>query len=344
MLVAALRTLRERESARGAVRVNGLFTSLLYPRVAMGAGITNVKAVPLARGVIAAVATLLLAVLIQGGRAEAAVSSCTLTPTGVIFSPYDSQTNAAVDGAGTITVSCTGTNSNNAMSLALTGGSTGNCAPRAMRNGTPSLGYQIYREASRINTWCDGGNRVEWNFDFTSNPNQSVTLTMYGRVNGSQNPSYGSYSDTLTMTVRRTGTTIVTGTTTISGSVSPICTASAGTLGFGSYNPSAIAIGTAYVTVNCSSGAGYQVSLGNGQNVSGSTRRMVGPGGAFLSYQLFSDSNRTIPWGDGGTLGARVNGTGNGSGQALTVYGRIAAGQMTTPGSYTDRVVVTVEY
>lgn len=96
--------------------------------------------------------------------------------------------------------------------------------------------------------------------------------------------------------------------------------------------------------MNCSSGGAYQVSLGAGSNASGGTRRLAGPASSFLSYQLFRDSARTLAWGDGSALGARVSGTGNGSNQTLTVYGRIPAGQSVAVGTYTDSVLVTVDY
>ena len=86
------------------------------------------------------------------------------------------------------------------------------------------------------------------------------------------------------------------------------------------------------------------MSLGSGQNSNGTTRRMAGPGGQFLNYGLFRDSGRTVQWGNGTALGGQVSGTGSGSAQSLTVYGRIPASQLATPGSYSDSVVVTVEY
>ena len=39
-----------------------------------------------------------------------------------------------------------------------------------------------------------------------------------------------------------------------------------------------------------------------------------------------------------------VSGTGNGSAQAITVYGQIPAAQYVTPGSYTDTITVSVTY
>ncbi|HEX8525937.1 Csu type fimbrial protein [Allosphingosinicella sp.] len=292
-------------------------------------------------------AGLFLAVLgsvLQPAPAHAGINSCSISSSGIIFSPYDSQTQLAVNGTGTITVTCTGDGPTNGLSLNLTGGNAGSCSTRQMRKGSESLNYQVFRESGRVNAFCDGGSRLDINMDFTTGGTQTQTYTMYGRVSASQNPTYGAYSDLLSVSLKKGGGTIATTTASISGSVAPICTASAGTLGFGNYSTASAAVSSASVSVNCSNGASYQVSLGGGQNLNGTSRRMVGPSGAFLSYQLFSNSGRTIAWGDGTALGAKVNGTGNGLSQGLTVYGRIPAGQSPNPGSYSDTVVVTVEY
>jgi spore coat protein U-like protein len=70
---------------------------------------------------------------------------------------------------------------------------------------------------------------------------------------------------------------------------------------------------------------------------------MTGPAAAVLSYALFSDAARTVNWGQ--TISTdTVAGTGNGSAQALTVYGDVAAAQFLAPGAYTDTITATVTY
>lgn len=285
-----------------------------------------------------------LAAMLAAGPAQAAISSCSVSSAGITFPAYDTVTKAQVDSTGTITVICTGSGSES-LSLNLTGGNTGACSPRQMRSGANALAYQIYRNAARSQAFCDGGNRLDIVIDFSSGATQTRTYTMYGRVTGNQNPVWGNgYLDSLTVALKRGGATLATGTVPVNGSVSPTCSVSAGTLGFGSYVQTAASLSTAYVSVNCSNGAPYQVSLAGGQHLSGSVRRMAGPGGAYLSYELFSNSGRTVAWGDGGALGAKVSGTGSGGAQSLTVYGRVPAGQAPSPGNYADSVIVTVEY
>lgn len=286
----------------------------------------------------------LLALVVAPGPAAAAVSSCSVSSAGLAFSPYDSQSQAAVDGAGTITVTCTGSGKSNKLSLNLTGGDGGACVGRRMRRGAETLGYQIYRDAARTASFCDGANRLDIAIDFSSGPTQVRTYTMYGRVLAGQNPPPGGYSDALTITLKQGGGTLASTSLTVTGSVAAICTVSAGTLAFGAYAPTAATLGSAAITVNCSSTAPYQVSLGPGGNADASSRRMTGPGGAILSYLLYSDAARTAPWGDGTAFGARVSGTGSGAAQSLPVHGTIPPAQNAPAGAYSDSVLITVEY
>ena len=285
-----------------------------------------------------------VAAMLAAGPARASISSCSVSSAGIAFPAYDTVTKAQVDSTGTITVTCTGSGNEN-LSLNLTGGYTGSCSPRQMRNGGDALGYQVYRNAARTQAFCDGGNRLDISINFGGGSTQTHSYTMYGRVTANQNPAWGNgYSDSLTVALKRGGNTLATGTAPIYGSVTPTCSVSAGTLGFGGYVQTAASLSTATVSVNCSNGAPYQVSLAGGQNLSGTVRRMAAPGGYFLSYELFSDALRTAAWGDGGALGAKVSGTGSGGAQNLIVYGRVPAGQAAAPGSYDDSVIVTVEY
>jgi spore coat protein U-like protein len=266
-----------------------------------------------------------------------------VSSSGIIFSAYDTVTKASVDGVGTISVTCTGSGIET-LSLNLTGGNAGSCTARQARQGNLSLAYQIFRESTRTNAWCDGGSRVDITLNFAGGATQTASYPMYGRVTSGQNPGFGSYSDSLSLSLKKGGGTLAGTTVSISGSVSPICSVSAGSLGFGAYSAAAAAVGAASISVNCSSGGTYEVSLDGGQYSTGGTRRMAGPAGNYLNYELFSNSARTLSWGNGTVLGGSVNGTGSGSAQSLIVYGRIAAGQLSTPGSYSDSVMVTVEY
>jgi spore coat protein U-like protein len=93
------------------------------------------------------------------------------------------------------------------------------------------------------------------------------------------------------------------------------------------------------LTVNCSSGTPYTVALDNGTNYS--VGRRMASGASYINYVLYSDSTRSTQWNSTNTK----TGTGSGSDQNLTVYGRIPSSQsVTNTGSYGDTVIATVSY
>jgi spore coat protein U-like protein len=73
------------------------------------------------------------------------------------------------------------------------------------------------------------------------------------------------------------------------------------------------------------------------------SRKMTGPASAVLSYGMYQDTGHSANWGQ--TIGTdTVTGTGNGSAQAITVYGQTAAAQYVAPGSYADTITATITY
>lgn len=130
------------------------------------------------------------------------------------------------------------------------------------------------------------------------------------------------------------------------------CSVGATAVNFGTYNPLSgtpdDATGT--VTVTCDTLVGLfaswtvALSTGNGSY----SPRLLKSGASSLSYNLYTTVAHTNVWGDGsGTttlvsdhatliIGANVT--------HYTVYGHIPAGQDAAAGSYTDTIVVTVNY
>jgi spore coat protein U-like protein len=110
------------------------------------------------------------------------------------------------------------------------------------------------------------------------------------------------------------------------------CTLSITTLNYGAYSGTLLN-GTATGRVTCAGAWNIPLNAGMGAGATETTRKMTGPGGATLNYQLFIDAARTTNWGN--TTGNELTGSGNTN---ITVYGQIAAGQFLAPGTYTDRV------
>ena len=101
---------------------------------------------------------------------------------------------------------------------------------------------------------------------------------------------------------------------------------------------------TSTLQVTCTNTTPYNIGLDAGQGTGATvgTRKMTSSG-ATVNYTLYSDTGRTTVWGN--TVGTdTVAGTGNGTGQNYTVYGRVPSQTTPAPGTYTDTITVTVTY
>ncbi len=123
------------------------------------------------------------------------------------------------------------------------------------------------------------------------------------------------------------------------------CTVSATGVDFGVVGLLEVAVeSTGEISVNCTSGLAYTVGLDGGQATAGPSGREMSATTSSLPYGLYKDSARSQLWGEEGDSAGPVSGTGDGSTQALPVYGRIPSQSAPVPGTYTDTITVTVTY
>lgn len=202
------------------------------------------------------------------------------------------------------------------------------------------------------------------------------TVTLYGRYPANQVLSAGTFTSTLAATFQYAYNEPVLGTppypancTTAPPAVtgnSGLITATMSVVANATVNPACgtyvtapmdFGISTGAVTANidrtavfsltCVNRSPFQVGLNNGSNADGSgNRRMrIGSTGATVPYELYQDAARTVRWGNVLNT-STVPGTGTGSAQTLTIYGRVAptSATLTPPGAYTDTVTVTITY
>src|SRR5580700_8817319 len=82
--------------------------------------------------------------------------------------------------------------------------------------------------------------------------------------------------------------------------VNSVCTVSANTLSFGTYNPLSGSPLTATTTVSatCTESTPYTLAL-NAGNTGNFTNRLLVSGGNTLNYNLYTSSSHTTVWGDG---------------------------------------------
>ncbi|MDO6748540.1 Csu type fimbrial protein [Gilvimarinus sp. 1_MG-2023] len=100
---------------------------------------------------------------------------------------------------------------------------------------------------------------------------------------------------------------------------------------------------TTDVSFTCTKNTPWSLSLDHGLHYTSERRMRNNATGQFVSYQLYRDSGRTLPWGDTPGIDT-VNGSGSGSSQTQTVYGRVSAPQSVASGNYSDTITVTITY
>lgn len=139
-----------------------------------------------------------------------------------------------------------------------------------------------------------------------------------------------------------------TTTFTVTANIVADCNLAAANLAFGSYDAASGSAldATSNISVYCSSGLAYDVSLNVGSGGGTFATRTMASGGNTLNYNLFNNAGRTTIWGDGTGSTGIVSGTGTGLLTPVThvVYGRIASGQERAIGSYSSTITVTVTF
>ncbi|MGP8184833.1 MAG: spore coat U domain-containing protein [Terracidiphilus sp.] len=147
----------------------------------------------------------------------------------------------------------------------------------------------------------------------------------------------------LALGIASTPAAAVTASTTfqVTANVAATCSISANALSFAAYT-GAVNNATTTLSVYCTNTTPYNVGLDAGASGGTVTTRAMKSGTNTLAYWLYSDTNRTVNWGN--TTGSWVGGTGSGSAQTLTVYGQIPASEPMIIGSYSDTITATVNY
>jgi spore coat protein U-like protein len=139
-----------------------------------------------------------------------------------------------------------------------------------------------------------------------------------------------------------------TSTLDVATTVTANCAVTAGSLVLSGFTETGGATGAGSFGVTCTNESGYTIALdaGTGAGATVAARVLTGAADATktLTYGLYSDAAFATLWGDGTGGSAPVAGTGTGQLQTVPVYGKIFGGQFPTAQSYTDTVVITVNY
>jgi spore coat protein U-like protein len=141
--------------------------------------------------------------------------------------------------------------------------------------------------------------------------------------------------------------TLLTGALTLACGAYPAlgCTVNATGLGFGSINPLSTtdATGVATITVSCTTLTSYTITMSAGGGGS-FEQRVMRNGGDVLDYQIYSDLANSVVWGDGSGGTSTVSASASGAGTTSNAYGRVPHQPSAFPGTYTDTIIVTINY
>lgn len=299
--------------------------------------------------------------LLANGDKALAVPSCTVTFSSVAFGTnIDVLSGASVDSAGTATISCssfgTGTNANVVVCIGLGDGANATGAPRKMASGTNRLSYDLYTDAVRATRWANVKATLPRYVLTAATP--SLAVPVYGRIAAAQTTTpIGAYVDTITPNIfwnNYSGTTptcsslskkITASTFQVTGTVTARCSVSATNLIFPSQSViNALVDAQSNIFVTCTTSAPYWIGLDGGTTAATNpTLRKMSLGGQTITYGLYRDAARSLPW--GATQGTNTaSGTGSAISTTFPVYGRIPVQTTPAPGTYQDTVVVTVNY
>ena len=250
---------------------------------------------------------------------------------------------SAVDITATMTITCSGgSSSGQRICISIGAGSASDATSRKMTGpGSNTARYDLYSNSARTTLWGS------WETGFDSAGVQldvargsTTNVTVYGRFFASQQTiAPGSYTATFTANpfiryANRGSTSCPTGGLTASTSFSATatvlssCNVNATTVNFGS---SGILSGTTdaqgTLSIQCSPSLPYTISLSGGNSgATDPTQRKMSFSSTNVTYGLYRDSARTLPWGS--TIGTNTtSGAGTGVTQTQTVYGRVAAKQ-----------------
>ena len=297
---------------------------------------------------------------------------CTVTPTNLVFGDVSSAILANTTSATTATISydCTGAAHNSTIRVCLELDYYNASNTRSMTSGANTLTYQIYKDASHTQVWGNStdGNVATVDLLTDSTGAVSSSSTMYGQVLAGQTTALaGSYSHSmpgssdnrLTVAGNTTNpcTSITSGSKNIAltntATISANCNISTTAMNFGSTSVLSSNIdSTATITAKCINSTPYSIGLGSGLNASGSQRRMqLGATANYVNYGLYTDSGRSSSWlattsttSCTGGASTCALGTGTGSNQNVTVFGRVPSQTVPIIGVFSDTVVVTITY
>ena len=131
--------------------------------------------------------------LLLAGAHPAAADVCLVSVVGPSFDVYDTTSSQPNDAVGRVQISC-----KSGATIGISAGGAGTFFPRAMRNGTSTLSYNLFVDAARTGIWGDWGTGTQVRF-VGEGPNR--TIPIFARIPPLQDVEPGLYTDTLVASI-----------------------------------------------------------------------------------------------------------------------------------------------
>lgn len=128
-----------------------------------------------------------------GGAGPSWAGTCSLSAIGLSFGDYDVFATLPVEITGSVTVTCTEVTQ---YSISLSAGA-GVFDPRSMSGAFSTVAYNLYLDPGRVTVWGDGSPGTS----ILSDTAIGGTYTVYGRIPAGQNAFFGSYMDSIVVTL-----------------------------------------------------------------------------------------------------------------------------------------------
>ncbi len=283
--------------------------------------------------------TMFAFLVISIGADPAKAQVCTTSYSNFNFGTVDLTTGAGYPTSATSTVSCSGT----ANQVIYVCGGVNTADPFYIG----PVKFSLFQDASGLSPWTGNGS-----LKIGLNGTASLNQTVYARLAGGQmQTAPGSYqTGGAAIALSSYGLTSVCGTAMTAQVPAQLiypasCRISAQDLTFSPGGLlTTVTDASSIISATCSFSSPYDVLLDGGQSVATNpTQRKLTFGGNEIVYGLYQDAAYSLPWGS--TIGSNtVAGSGTGQTQSLRVYGRIPKQATPPPGTYQDRIIVTISY
>ncbi|MEZ5926572.1 MAG: spore coat U domain-containing protein [Hyphomicrobiaceae bacterium] len=306
-------------------------------------------------------------ILLAFAASPAQAQSCTFSISNISFGNIDVTLNTPYTATATFTANCTGLNNRRVRICPNIGSGTGDPVaydPRKLANGATRLSYNLFSDSGYSTIW--GSNL--WPFPPTPPElvlrlppagSGTVSATIYAQIPAGQQTlpaltytsSFAGGHTAISYAYTAVGNCSAIGAMnavqvpfTVSATNVAACRVTAADLDFGTVaNLTSNVDQSGSASITCTNQSTYRVLLDDGLTGTGPTDRRMTLGANDVTYGLYRDAARTLAWGDTSGVNS-LAGTGTGTAQTVPIHGRVPPQTMPSPGTYSDTIVMTVEY